>query len=128
MKRSSWVICLVLLGGCGAVPLAGPVECTDQDDCRTDGQTPELSSADVSSLTALDVAALIGPSARPRLIDQANAGPAEFPDLLSFILDSLLLDLLDPTRPRLDETITYLERLCLEGDDPETFCRRRYGN
>ena len=48
-------------------------------------------------------------------------------DVLGVLLDALLVELLAPAGPRLDDSMTFLERLCLGGDDPDFFCRQRYG-
>lgn len=47
-------------------------------------------------------------------------------ELLGALLDALLVELLAPSGPRLLDSMTYLERLCLEGDDTDTFCRQRF--
>ncbi len=44
---------------------------------------------------------------------------------LSLLLDDVLLGLLDPSGPSLE--MSFLERLCREGDDPDFVCRDRYG-
>lgn len=45
--------------------------------------------------------------------------------LVSAFLDALFLDLINPAGPA--QSFTYLERLCLEGDEPDLVCRQLYG-
>ena len=46
--------------------------------------------------------------------------------LASLFLDTLVLDLIDPTGPA--RSSTYLERLCLALDEPDFVCRQLYGH
>lgn len=82
-----------------------------------------------------------GPPAAQAAIPFAYADPAapSFPfpvfveapgssvDVLGVLLDALLVELLAPVGPRLDDSMTFLERLCLGGDDPDFVCRQRFG-
>ncbi len=53
---------------------------------------------------------------------------ATFPDSLPFLLDSMILDLLDPIGPALpDGNTPFLERLCIALGEQDYVCRRRYG-
>ncbi len=57
--------------------------------------------------------------------------PALFGDLLPFLLDGLLIDLLDPTGSSTTgnaDSFSNLELLCRDRGLPETYCRRRYAN
>jgi hypothetical protein len=55
-------------------------------------------------------------------------GLTDTPDLLSMFSDFLILDLVNPPgRGGLVDNYTYLELLCLEGNDPDFVCRERYG-
>lgn len=58
-------------------------------------------------------------------IGLASLGSNEASDLTSLWLDLLVLESLEPSGPALD--LTYLERLCLAGDDPDFFCHQRFG-
>ena len=51
---------------------------------------------------------------------------ADIDILLSLFLDGLVLDLLAPAD--LNSEMSYLERLCREGDIPEFICRQRFAN
>ncbi len=53
-------------------------------------------------------------------------GLNDVPDLVSLFVDGIILGQLTPSGPALN--LTFLERLCLEGDTPDSFCRQRFGN
>lgn len=124
MKR--WVACFAVIcaAGCGL----------SLDRTTT---SPGVTTEFAPSETSPDAA----PPTSQAAIPFAYADPAEssspFPvlitgesssaDVLGVLLDALLVDLLAPAGPYLDDSMTFLERLCLEGDDPDSFCRRRYG-
>ena len=58
--------------------------------------------------------------------------PELFGELLPFLTDSLLLDLLSPSGSSSSESFadsfSHLELLCRDLDLPDSFCRGRYGN
>ena len=56
---------------------------------------------------------------------QADLGSISADDLVSLFLDTLILDLINPAGPA--ESFTFLERLCLAGDEPDFVCRQLYG-
>lgn len=58
-------------------------------------------------------------------IGLASFGSDEASTLTSLWLDLLVLESLEPSGPALD--FTFLERLCLAGDDPDFFCHQRFG-
>ncbi len=89
----------------------------------------EATGADTSSSSTLNNGAVLAdPVAQPPGFEPAIMGLADLDVLPSLFIDNLLLDLLDPIGPQLDESLTFLERLCLEGDDPDSFRRQQFGN
>ena len=52
--------------------------------------------------------------------------PAYFADVLPFLTDDLLLNLISPSSP--SDSETYLQQLCEDSGLPESYCRSRYGN
>ena len=120
---------LAWLGGCGALPLAGPAtfdQATDSPRVEDTG----LAVAPVGQFPADDDQPFNPP--RPTFpfdpLLFPFLGPDDVADLLSLFLDDLLLDLLNPVGPQLNDTLSFLERLCLEGDDPDFVCRQRFGH
>ena len=118
------VLCVV---GCGIASPPAPSSLSDAAD---------FGSVDTSSVAASSL--LTQPPTGSPVVDSVQADPwFPFPvlvqdsgssvDILGLLLDALLVDLLAPVGPRLDDSMTFLERLCLDGDEPDSYCRRRYG-
>ncbi len=117
-----------MLTGCGIVPVAAPPVCTDQSGCASVAvpSTDEFSDAFTGNLA--NSTAVVMPVFQPPVSEGSFVAPNDFANVISVLLDSLLLELLTPSGPQLDGSFTYLERLCLQGDDPDFFCRQRFGN
>jgi hypothetical protein len=114
--------------------------------------TPDASTADsptVSDTPAVDPPAPDTPAAVPPTVDAPplgvldsdqtgstsplvdplgfpSLGWSDFDNLFSLYLDGMMLDYL--TGGYSNGSMTYLERLCIEGGTPEYTCRRLYGN
>lgn len=104
---------LALIAGCFAAPLNEPDQSNDLPDAV--GSAEPVPAAEASPPVLVSIAP-------PPQETQAVS------DLLALWLDQLALDLLSPTGPRLDDSLSFLERLCRAGDDPDFVCRGRYGN
>ncbi len=133
---------LIVLGGCGAGPGVFPADEPAVDAPATlAGQAPVVAGDDGLGLddpTPLDSRLLVPPpaggavglieGATPTPFDPvglASPGSDEAAALTSLWLDLLILESLEPSGPALD--FTFLERLCLAGDDPDFFCHQRFG-
>lgn len=130
---------LLVLEGCGAQPGVFPVyEQAGDASAEMTGQTPVVvgdAGLGLDDPTSLDSRLLAPPLAGGAVgfvtptpfdpIGLASLGSNDASDLTSLWLDLLVLETLDPSGPALD--LTYLERLCLAGDDPDFFCYQRYG-
>jgi hypothetical protein len=150
MKRWLLIGTLVLTGGCGVASAPAHRPCPDGGDCAADGSIDgsgaQSPGGDVSPVRPIpsdgaddggiasdpgDVAVFdppppptinpfpFDPSIRPIVISPGSAGFYEN------YLDQLLLDLMTPYGELATES--YLERLCLDSDLPESYCRQRYG-
>ena len=133
---------LIVLEGCGAGPGVFPAEEPAVDAPATmAGQAPVVAGNDGfgwGDPTPLDSRLLAPPpavgavgliqGATPSPFDPiglASLGSDEASALTSLWVDLLVLESLEPSGPALD--FTFLERLCLAGDDPDFFCHQRYG-
>jgi len=131
---------LLLFGGCGAqtfVEDASAVDAPDSTDAPAETSTSLETQTEPTVPTSLPtplpvstpppssvnlIVPLFDPFGFPLL------GFTDTPDLLSMFSDFLILDLVNPPgRGGLVDDYTYLELLCLEGDDPDFVCRDRYG-
>jgi hypothetical protein len=111
-------VTLFFLTGCG---LDVPIVPTNEP---ADGSSSELATTPVAPPPVPAQPPLQGPTP----FDPAGLASFDFDnaDLLgSLFADQLALDLLMPSGPALD--YTFLERLCLEGDEPDFYCHQRYG-
>lgn len=94
--------------------------------------TSEMDSGFASSTTAnpffdsslSDASLITTPQFDPFLM--SIFGLEDFPVLLSQFFDNLLIDALTPAGTG-SSSMTFLERLCIAGGDPEFLCRQRYG-
>ncbi len=127
---------LMIFGGCGAHSLV-------VDEYADD--TPFSAAAPVDTPSAIPAPTLAPSPISPPLTSPPSESldstsqvfdrpgfplfePADAPDLVSLFLDYLILDLVSPAgRGGLADDYTYLELLCLEGDDPDFVCRQLYG-
>ena len=133
---------LLVLQGCGAGPGVFPAyEPAGDASAEMTGQTSVDSGTGGLRLddpTPMDSRLLAPPQAggaaglvevvTPTPFDPiglASLGSNDASDLTSLWLDLLVLETLDPAGPALD--LTYLERLCLAGDDPDFICHQRFG-
>ena len=125
MKRSTVFVAVIFTAGCGV----GSRPSTAQPPGEIEPAPLEPSPGVVPPF----------PSAGPTDLPIVNADPpTQFPDpvffhdasgsvdILGVLLNALLVDLLAPSGPRLNDSMTFLERLCLEGDEPDSFCRQRF--
>lgn len=114
---------LVAVCGCGAVATS-----VDPHPGAGDAVT-DASSDDQAQATPIDPASIRTPVEETALSGTSpvgvGVGAIDESILVSLFLDRLLLDLINPTGPL--ESFTFLERLCLEGDDPDFVCRQLYG-
>lgn len=120
MKGAAIIVVLSLssLAGCGFDAAVLP---TDEP---ADGSSSELATVPVAPTPVPAQPPLSGQTA----FDPAGIGSFDFDsaDLLTLLLaDQFALDLIAPSGPALD--YTFLERLCLEGEDPDFYCHQRYG-
>lgn len=119
-----------MTAGCGILPTV-PFSCSGQVGCaNVDGLVEDAASGSVLPVPGGSVEIGAGASLLPLPIPPVLViEPGDFGlDIgLSLLLDGLILELLSPIGPRLDDSLTFLERLCLAGDDPDFFCRQRYG-
>ena len=133
---------LVILEGCGTGPGVFPAgEPAGDASAALAGQAPVVAGNDglgVDDPTPLDSRLLAPPPAGGAFwllegatstpfdpIGLASLGSDEASALTSLWLDQLVLESLEPSGPALN--LTFLERLCLAGDDPDFFCHQRYG-
>ena len=133
---------IVILGGCGAGPGVFPAgEPAGNGSTTLAGQAPVVAGnggLGFDDPTPSDSRLLVPPLAVGGVglvevvtstpfdpIGLASLGSNEASDLTSLWLDLLVLESLEPSGPALD--LTYLERLCLAGDDPDFFCHQRFG-
>lgn len=143
MKRFVWSIPLLLSAGCGLAPSAGPHACADDSTCGY-----VSTAADTATGAALvDPRSISTPVPEHRDVatsdPPADGSSAQLPldpftgflvdavgidALLSLLFNDRAIDQLDPSGPRLNDSLTFLERLCREGDTPDFVCRDRYGN
>ena len=116
--------------GCGILPTV-PFSCPGQVGCENvDGHVDDTAPGVVLPVPGGSEEIGAGASFLPFPIPPAFViQPDDFGfDIgLSLLLDGLLLELLSPIGPRLPDSFTYLERLCLAGDEPDFYCRQRYG-
>lgn len=125
VKRWTVFVAVIFAVGCGVGSRPGTTPPTDE----TEPVPLEPSPGVVPPFPS------IGPTDLPIV----NADPpTQFPDpvffhaadgsvdILGVLLNALLVDLLAPSGPRLNDSMTFLERLCLEGDEPDSFCRQRF--
>lgn len=136
MKRLVWSIPLLLVVGCGVTPsdnslvsddvsLARDSTAGDLVDPRTIS-TPVPVRADGSSFDAPTDSSLTQLLLDPFtgfLLDAVGIDV-----LISLLFNDSTVDQLDPSGPRINDSLTFLERLCREGDSPDFVCRNRYGN
>ncbi len=124
MKR--WVACFAVIctAGCGL-----SLDRTTTSPGVTAEFAPSETSPDAVPPTAQAVIpfAYADPAAPSVPFPALMTGESGSVDVLGVLLDALLVELLAPAGPRLDDSMTFLERLCLGGDDPDFFCRQRYG-
>ncbi len=101
-----------------------------------DGSTPAGTTVVIPAAFATDADdPLSGPSTELDALSSAGAffdpftftllPSADIDILLSLFVDGLVLDLLPPSD--LNNELSFLERLCREGDTPEFLCRQRFG-
>lgn len=133
---------IVILGGCGAGPGVFPAdEPAGNASTTLAGQAPVVAGnggLGLNDPTPPDSRLLAPPPAGGAVgllegatltpfdpIGLASLGSDEASALTSLWLDLLVLESLEPSGPALD--FTFLERLCLAGDDPDFFCHQRFG-
>lgn len=127
MKR--WVACIAVIcaAGCGL----GLDRTTTSPGGTTEFAPSETNPDAVPPAPPTSQAAIpfayADPAAPSVALPALFTGESDSVDVLGVLLDALLVDLLAPAGPRLNDSMTFLERLCLGGDDPDSFCRRRYG-
>ncbi len=109
-----------MLCSCGAIP-------TTIDDNTVGEAQGADSQTDVPEPFIPEPADIRTPGGSPTATDsaQADAESIGADDLVSLLLDTLILDLINPAGPAL--SLTFLERLCLAGDEPDFVCRQLYG-
>ena len=127
---------LLIFGGCGAHSFvvdeyaddtpssaAAPVDRSSATPAPTNTPSPIPPRVTSPPSESLDFTSQVFDRPRFPLFEPADAA-----DLVSLFLDYLILDLVSPAgRGGLADDYTYLERLCLEGDEPDFVCRQRYG-
>ncbi|MBU0717623.1 MAG: hypothetical protein KJ749_05180, partial [Planctomycetes bacterium] len=74
---------------------------------------------------ATDWTVAVSPTSDP-LLNLTFEDPDYFADVLPFLMDDLLLNLINPVSGLDSET--YLQQLCEDTGLPESYCRSRYGN
>ncbi len=138
----------LIFSGCGAHTLvedASAVDAPDSTDATLDAPAETSSSSSAPTETQTEPTA---PTSLPTPLPVTTPPPSsvnlivplfdpfgfpllgftDTPDLLSMFSDFLILDLVNPPgRGGLVDNYTYLELLCLEGNDPDFVCRERYG-
>lgn len=142
MKLSIPLLMAGMLAGCGIVPGSVPLACTEPDGCDdvVEFSDDEATNASLSGPTdsRLVFAPIVpSPVLVPPIMPSGENGDVFSLLFGSLLLDSLLLDwlLLDSLTPVLTpaqatsliNSETFLERMCLEGDDPDFFCHSRFG-
>ena len=122
MKRYTLCMAIVSLAGCGVgstrPAMVDPFEPVVSDSSPDAAAPSTLATRATSPFTFVD------PVVSPPSFVEPNLG-ADI--VLNLLLDTLLVGLLDPVGPQLDHSLTHLERLCLDGDDPDFYCRQRFG-
>lgn len=136
MKRALIGISLLCVSGCSDEALIEAFACFDPANCSAGevliddlgGPAPAQVPFDPVIVqpgdrgVELDRLGLFDPFVSPFLgFDQMFGS-------FSSLLDVFSLGLFDSSGPRLDDSVTILQRLCEDGDSPEWFCRRRFGN
>ena len=108
------------LCGCGAFK-------TTVDDSAVGEANGADSISDLPEPFIPDPADIRTPGGGPLGTDSAqpDVGSIGADDLVSLFLDTLILDLINPAGPA--QSFTFLERLCLAGDEPDFVCRQLYG-
>ncbi len=125
MKRFVGTVVMLLLGGCGPHTVQTPLECPESADCAACAGGEECDDGPVSfSPTNVNYASPGLPGSEPPV--SSSWSPADIDVLLSLFADDLVLDLLTPADLNYD--LSYLERLCREGNTPEFICRQRFGH
>ena len=142
MKLSIPLMVAGMLAGCGIVPGSVPLACTEPDGCDnvveySDDRATNASLSGPTDSRLVYVPIIPSPVLDPPIMPSDATGDIFSLLFGSFLLDGLLLDrlLLDSLAPILTpaETTslinseTFLERMCLEGDDPDFFCHSRFG-
>ena len=151
MKWFVSILLVAVVTGCGMSAIPASNECADVDGCladdggstsdaeRTDGDpSPVRPVTQIEEETEDDPAIFepdfVDPTPSPvRVIDPFPFDSSGPPLVVSpgsswfygAYVDQMLLDLFNPYGSQ--STESYLQRLCLDSDLPETYCRRRYG-
>lgn len=145
MKHITFILLGLLSSGCGVSAL---LHCGDDSACihgifgtaaaTSDRMDESAGSLNQSNLTSGVEASGIASTTENQFFDTTSLDPTitvfdpfllsifgleDFPELLSLHFDNLLIDSLSAT----GSSMTFLERLCIAGGDPEFLCRQRYG-
>ena len=149
MKHITFILLGLLSSGCGVSAL---LHCGDDSACihgifgtaaaTSDRMDESASSLNQSNQTSGDEASGIASTTENQFFDTRLSDPGiavvstfdpfllsifgleDYPELLSLHFDNLLIDSLSTTG---SSSMTFLERLCIAGGDPEFLCRQRYG-
>lgn len=149
MKHITIILLGLLTSGCGVSAI---LQCGGDSSCvhglfgvasATSNRLGESTSNlnDTNNVSGVEIAG-IGSTTENLFFDATSSDPAisavsafdpfllsifgleDYPELLSLHFDNLLIDSLSTTG---SSSMTFLERLCIAGGDPEFLCRRRYG-
>ena len=111
-----------------AAPTESPTptepETTNSDTLDIPAQEPTVPDTPPSAEESTDAPVNQSPVVDP--LGYPYFGTDDYDDLLSLYFDGMLLDMFAPTDP--DDSFTYLEQLCRDGDLPDYYCRRLYGD
>lgn len=134
VKRTVACIALICAAGCGVGSdraATGPPVTLELAPVETvPGTVPPIPSGEQSAIPF----AYADPAATSSAFSAAIPIGSGSVDVLGALLDALLFEMLAPVGPqflapggpRLNDSMTFLERLCLEGDDTDTYCRQRF--
>ena len=143
---------VVLVSGCSAdsVPQAG--DCSDSGSCTAAGRVSDGSDGAGLGSSRNGAVDTFGPPPVPPVFEPVFVDPREndavvgpgatglgfdpfaspflgfdgFAGLFASLFEDSIWGILLPAGPRLNESVTFLERLCEDGDAPDSFCRQRF--
>ena len=151
VKRAAVGVFVLCVAGCSNEALLEAFACFDPANCPAGEAVPGFPAGLAQPLAPGGVSGSVGAAPVPAAFepvilpggDSADAidrqglfdpfvspflGFDQIPGLFASLLDVLTPGLFDSGGPRLDDSVTVLQRLCEDGDRPETFCRSRFGH